>query len=59
LDVAPDPKTENFMVRMSEDERAMLRALADQAGESDAAIVRRLVRAAYEAMQEKATKKKR
>jgi len=47
LSVAPDLKTENFMVRMSVDEREMLRALAEQAGEPDAAIVRRLIREAF------------
>ena len=47
------------MIRMSVDEREMLRALADQAGESDAAIVRRLVRAAFEASEARAPKKKR
>ncbi|HEX3871326.1 MAG TPA: hypothetical protein VHV77_12865 [Pirellulales bacterium] len=57
--MAPDPKSEMFMVRMSVDEREMLRTLAEQAGESDAAIVRRLVRAAFEASQARAPKKKR
>ena len=41
------------MIRMSADERGMLRELAEQAGESDAAIVRRLIRAAYEAQPKK------
>lgn len=44
------------MIRMSADERDMLRTLADLAGESEAAIVRRLVRAAFA---EQAPKKKR
>jgi predicted DNA-binding protein len=57
--MAPDPKSETFMVRMSVDEREMLRTLAEQAGESDAAIVRRLVRAAFEASEARAPKKKR
>jgi predicted DNA-binding protein len=57
--VAPDPKTESFMIRMSVDEREMLRTLSDQAGESEASIVRRLVRAAFEASKERALKKKR
>ena len=35
------------MIRMSVDERGMLRELADLAGESEAAIVRRLIRDAY------------
>jgi hypothetical protein len=57
--VAPDPKTESFMIRMSVYEREMLRTLAEQAGESDAAIVRRLVRAAFEASKDRTPKKKR
>jgi len=56
LHMAPAPKDERFMIRMSADERKMLRALADKAGESEAAIVRRLVRAAFG---EQAPKKKR
>ncbi|MEI9936684.1 MAG: hypothetical protein WDO69_05620 [Pseudomonadota bacterium] len=54
--MAPAPKDERFLIRMSADEREMLRTLADKAGESEAAIVRRLVRAAFEAQ---APKKKR
>ena len=47
--MAPAPKDERFMIRMSAEERDMLRSLADKAGESEAAIVRRLVRVAFEA----------
>lgn len=47
------------MIRMSVYEREMLRTLAEQAGESDAAIVRRLVRAAFEASKDRTPKKKR
>ena len=54
-----DQKSETFMVRMSADEREMLRTLAAQAGESDAAIVRRLIRAAYSASETRTPKKKR
>jgi hypothetical protein len=57
--MAPEPKSENFMVRMSVEEREMLRTLAERAGESDAAIVRRLVRAAFEASEARELKKKR
>ncbi|MEO7036914.1 MAG: hypothetical protein ABI548_23395 [Polyangiaceae bacterium] len=57
--MAPEPKSETFMVRMSVEERDMLRTLAEQAGESDAAIVRRLVRAAFEASPVRGPKKKR
>lgn len=35
------------MIRMDPDEREMLRELADAAGESEATIVRRLIRAAH------------
>ena len=47
LYMAPDLKDERFQIRMSADEYAMLRALADQAGESAATVVRRLVREAF------------
>jgi len=57
--MAPAPKSENFMVRMSVEEREMLRTLAERAGESDAAIVRRLVRAAFEAIEVRTPKRKR
>lgn len=57
--VAPEPKTESFMVRMSPTERRMLSALAEQAGESDAAIVRRLVRAAHAELAPQPKPKKR
>jgi len=45
--VSPDLKSERFMIRMDPDEREMLRELADAAGESEATIVRRLIRAAH------------
>jgi hypothetical protein len=48
--MAPDPKDERFQIRMSADERGMLRTLAEQAGESEATVVRRLVRRAFEAI---------
>ena len=35
------------MIRMSSDEREMLRALADKAGESEATVVRQLIKAAF------------
>lgn len=47
------------MIRMSVEEREMLRTLAERAGESDAAIVRRLVRAAFEASEARVLKRKR
>lgn len=34
-------------MRLSEDERAMLQALSDEAGESESTVVRRLIREAY------------
>lgn len=47
LGVAPEPKDERFHLRISADEREMLRELSDAAGESEATIVRRLIREAY------------
>jgi hypothetical protein len=45
--VTSDPKEKRFEMRMSEEEREMLRSLADRAGESEATIVRRLIREAF------------
>jgi hypothetical protein len=45
--MASDLKDERFQIRMSGDERTMLRELAKQAGESEATVVRRLVREAH------------
>lgn len=45
--MASDLKGERFQIRMSADERTMLRELAEQAGESEATVVRRLVRDAH------------
>jgi hypothetical protein len=42
--VAPDPKTERFMVRMDVAERQMLAELAEMDGLSEANVVRQLVR---------------
>jgi hypothetical protein len=47
MNVAPEPKDERFHLRISADEREMLRELSEQAGESEATIVRRLIREAY------------
>ena len=51
--MAPDPKSESFMIRMSVDEREMLRTLADDAGESEATVVRMLIKAAFKAREPK------
>jgi uncharacterized protein (DUF1778 family) len=45
--VPSEPKDERFHLRISNDEREMLRLLAEAAGESEATIVRRLIREAY------------
>ena len=42
--VAPDPKTERFMIRMDETERQMLTELAEMDGVSEANVVRQLIR---------------
>ena len=44
LAVAPDLKTERFMIRMDASERQMLSELADLDGVSEATVVRQLVR---------------
>lgn len=51
--MAPDLKDERFQIRMSADERTMLRELAEQAGESEATVVRRLVREAHAKRQDR------
>jgi hypothetical protein len=57
--MAPEPKDERFEMRMGTDVRQMLRELAEKAGESEASVIRQLVRAAH-AQQEsgKAAKKR-
>jgi hypothetical protein len=57
--MAPAPKDERFQIRMSADESAMLRALADVAGESSATVVRRLIRTAHAQLEAQRPKKKR
>jgi predicted DNA-binding protein len=52
-DMAPAPKDERFMLRISADEREMLRALAEDAGESEATVVRQLIKAAFKAREPK------
>jgi hypothetical protein len=47
LYVAPDPKTERFMIRMDEEERKMLTELSDADGVSEATVVRQLLRKAH------------
>lgn len=47
--MAPDLKTERFMIRMDPAERRMLTELADADGLSEATVVRQLVRQAYAA----------
>jgi predicted DNA-binding protein len=51
--MAPEPKEERFQIRMSADEREMLRTLADEAGESEATVVRQLIKAAFKAREPK------
>jgi len=48
-DVAPDPRTERFTLRIAPAELAMLDALAEERGLSAADIVRMLIRDAYRA----------
>lgn len=58
-DVAPAPKEARFEMRLSSDEREMLRALADAAGEAEATVVRQLVKRAFEALQARTAKKQK
>jgi len=51
--MAPEPKEERFQIRMSAEEREMLRTLADDAGESEATVVRQLIKAAFKAREPK------
>lgn len=45
--MAPAPKDERMQLRLSTEDRDMLRALADAAGEGESIVVRRLIRAAF------------
>jgi len=47
--MAPEPKEERFQIRMNAEEREMLRTLAEDAGESEATVVRQLIKAAFKA----------
>lgn len=46
--VARNPKDLRFELRLSVDEREMLRVLAEKAGEGEAVVIRRLIRGAFE-----------
>lgn len=45
--MASKPKDERFEMRMPTDVRDMLRELAETAGESEASVIRQLIRAAH------------
>lgn len=45
--MAPEPKSERFEMRMDEETRDQLRDLADDAKESEASVIRALIRAAH------------
>ena len=51
------PKTEQFVMRLSEEDRARLTALATEAEAPAAVVVRQLIRAAHEKLEAKATKR--
>jgi hypothetical protein len=57
--MAPDPKDARFELRLSADERQMLRTLADDAGESEAIVLRQLIKAAFKVREDRAPKPKR
>jgi hypothetical protein len=54
-----EEKSERIAVRMAPSEVAMLRDLAEAAGESDAVVIRRLVREAHTALVRDRKPKKR
>ena len=56
--VAPEPKTERFMIRMDAEERQMLTELADMDGISEANVVRQLVRREHAARSKERDRKK-
>ena len=56
--VAPEPKTERFMIRMDAEERKMLTELADMDGVSEAHVVRHLIRQARAARSKEKERKK-
>lgn len=59
--MAPDAKTETFIIRLSPSEVQMLAELADETGESRANVVRQLIRKQHAATlgdRPKTTKKK-
>ena len=53
------PKDTRFELRLGIDERAMLSALSGLAGESEAVVVRQLIRQAFWAIDKQALKSKR
>jgi predicted DNA-binding protein len=58
-EMAPAPKDARFEFRLSIDEREMLRSLSEDMGESEAIVLRQLIRKAFEASQVQGQKKKR
>lgn len=55
--VAADPRDERFELRLSAADRDMLRALADDAGEREAVVVRQLIRRAFNALEARSRKR--
>lgn len=58
--MAPAPKKdERFELRLGADERDMLRKLSEKIGESEAVVLRQLIRKAFETLEDQGLKKKR
>jgi hypothetical protein len=57
--MVPTPKDLRFELRLGEAERDMLRTLADRAGESEAVVLRQLIRQAFALLEKPEPKKKR
>jgi predicted DNA-binding protein len=57
--MAPVPKDSRFELRLSTEEREMLRTLAEDVGESEAIVLRQLIKAAFKTREPQVPKKKR
>ncbi len=57
--MAPAPKDARFEFRLGTEEREMLRSLSDTMGESEAIVLRQLIRQAFEASKARGPAKKK
>jgi hypothetical protein len=56
--VGSQPKDERLQIRVSVEDRGMLRALAEKIGESEATVMRQLIRQAFESAGLRGAKKR-